>query len=46
MVAMLSLVDSSGIRANAGLFTALLDVLPSQISSIDQGFLEVSWCVF
>lgn len=39
---MLSLVDASGMRANADLYAALLEVLPSQLSSMDQGFLEVS----
>jgi hypothetical protein len=39
---MLSLVDPSGMRAHAELYAALLEVLPSQLSSMDQGFLEVS----
>ncbi|CAJ1952933.1 unnamed protein product [Cylindrotheca closterium] len=40
LVAMICLVDWKGIKAHSNFYNALLNVLPSQISSIDEGFLE------
>jgi hypothetical protein len=41
LVAMICLVDSDGMRDEADFYRALIQVLPSQISTFDQGFLEV-----
>eukprot|EP00980_Cylindrotheca_fusiformis_P018554 scaffold6148_cov127-Cylindrotheca_fusiformis.AAC.1 len=41
MVAMICLVDAKGIRNQAEFYRGLIPVLHSQISTIDQGFLEV-----
>lgn len=41
LVAMVCLVDAKGIINHSNFYNALLKVLPSQISSIDEGFLEV-----
>jgi hypothetical protein len=39
---MLSLVEPSGIKEHPQLYETLLQVLPSQLVSMDNGFLEVS----
>jgi hypothetical protein len=41
LVAMICLVDPDGMRDQAEFYGALIQVLPSQISTFDQGFLEV-----
>jgi len=40
LVAMLSLVEASGMKDNPEMYKGLLSVLPHQISSMDNGFLE------
>lgn len=41
LVAMICLVDSAGMRDQADFYRGLIPVLSSQISTLDQGFLEV-----
>lgn len=41
LVAMIGLVDWKGMKNHSNFYNALLKVLPAQISSIDEGFLEV-----
>ena len=42
LVAMVSLIESEGAESQSELYRALLnDVLPSQISTMERGFLEV-----